>query len=141
MGFPKNQDYVNAAVHSYLAQEGKHNPFGKSSVPGQEWWSRIFKHHPELVQRKSQHLTKARAEAANSIDEWFSKVKSLFHSTKLQDFDEAEIAKCLWNCDDSGFCTAIASKMVLAKRGAKSVHEDARGSGRKYITVLCKCLY
>ena len=23
-GFPMNQDYVNAAVHSYLAQEGKH---------------------------------------------------------------------------------------------------------------------
>ena len=99
----------------------------------------FFKHHLELVQRKPQHLTKARTEAANPVDEWFSKVQSLFYSNKLQDFDEAEIAKRLWNCDDSGFCTAIASKMVLAKRGTKSVHEDATGSGRQYIIVLCKC--
>ena len=91
--------------------------------------------------RKSQHLTKARAEAANPeiLDKWFYKVQSLFCSTKLQDFDEAEIAKCLWNCDEAGFCAAVASKKLLVNQGAKSVREVAGGSGREYITVLSKC--
>ena len=68
-------------------------------------------------------------------------VQSLFSSTKLKDFDETEIAKCLWNCDETGFCIAVASKTVLAKQGAKAVHEVGGGSGREYITVLCKCLH
>ena len=41
-----------------------------------------------------------------------------------------------WNADVTGFCTAIASRKVLARRGAREVHETAGGSGRDYITVL-----
>ena len=143
LGFPMNSDYVNAALRDYLVKEGKPHPFGKSGAPGRNWWCSFLKRHPELAQRKPQHLTKARAEAANPevLDEWFSKVQSLFSSTKLQDLDETEIAKRLWNCDETGFCTAVASKTVLAKRGAKAVHEVGGGSGREYITVLCKCLH
>ena len=42
----------------------------------------------------------------------------------------------IWNCDETGFCTAVATKSVLAKRGSKNVHETGGGSGREYITVL-----
>lgn len=143
LGFPMNVDYVNAVVIDYLKQEGKPNPFGKSGVPGRDWWSRFFKRHPELVKRKPQHLTKTRAEANDPkvLDEWFAKVKSLFHSTKLEDFDEAKIAQRLWNCDETGFCTAVVSNKVLARWGAKIVHEVGGGSGREYITLLCKFVY
>ena len=110
-------DYVNGALCEYLVKKGKPNPFGISGAPGRDWWSRFLKRHPELAQRKPQHLTRARAEAANPevLDEWFLKVQSLFSFTKLQDFDETEIAKRLWNCDETGFCTAVAYKTVLAK--------------------------
>ena len=86
LGFPMNMDYVNGALCEYLVKKGKPNPFGKSGAPGRDWWSRFLKRHPELAQRKPQHLTKARTEAANPkvLDEWFSKVQSLFSSTKLQ---------------------------------------------------------
>ena len=53
----------------------------------------------------------------------------------LQQFEEHKIAEWLWNCDETGFCTAMASKKVLAKQGAKIMHEGG-GSGREYITVL-----
>ena len=69
------------------------------------------------------------------------KVQLLLSSTKLQDFDETEIAKRLWNCDETGFCIAVASKTVFAKRGEKAVHEVSGGSGKEYITVLCKYLH
>ena len=42
----------------------------------------------------------------------------------------------MWNSDEIGFCTAVAYKKVLAKRGSKEVHETAGGSGREYHTVL-----
>ena len=46
----------------------------------------------------------------------------------------------MWNCDESGFCTAVSSKKILAKRGEKEVHETMGGSGREHITILaCGC--
>ena len=42
----------------------------------------------------------------------------------------------LWNCEKSGFCLAAAADKVLAKRGARSVHETTGSSDRSYITVL-----
>ena len=92
-----------------------------------------------MCKRKPQHLTKARAEAADPrvLDEWFAKVKLLFRSTTLQDLNETEKAKHLWNCDGINFCTAGAFQ-VLAKQDTKTVREVGGGSGREYIAVLCK---
>ena len=42
LGFPLNKDYVNTVIHEYLAQEGKPSSFGKSGVPGKEWWSNFL---------------------------------------------------------------------------------------------------
>lgn len=47
-----------------------------------------------------------------------------------------DLASRLWNADETGFCTAMASHRVLARRGAREVHETAGGSGREYVTVL-----
>ena len=55
---------------------------------------------------------------------------------ELKMLDMPDLSKRLWNADETGFCTAVASQRVLAKRGAKDVHETAGGSGRDYITVL-----
>lgn len=61
----------------------------------------------------------------------------------MQDFikengleDLPDLASRIWNADETGFCTAVASKRVLARRGAREVHEVAGGSGREYHTVL-----
>ena len=41
----------------------------------------------------------------------------------------------LWNCDETGMATVVASTVVLARRGSKWVHETGGGSGREIITV------
>ena len=38
--------------------------------------------------------------------------------------------------DKTGFCTAVGSQRVLARRSLREVHETGGGSGRDYITVL-----
>ena len=55
---------------------------------------------------------------------------------KVQIADRGDLGSRLWNCDETGFCTAVSSRAVLAKRGSKAVHETGGGSGREYITVL-----
>lgn len=65
---------------------------------------------------------------------FFDRVKNLFNKTGL--FEAPGLASRIWNCDETEFCTAIASIAVLTRREAREVHETAGGSGRKYITVL-----
>jgi len=67
------------------------------------------------------------------LDAWFQKMEEFLQELKM--LDMPDLSKRLWNAE-TGFCTAVASQRVLAKRGAKDVHETAGGSGRDYITVL-----
>ena len=140
MGFPLNVYYVGTVIKDYLEQQGKQNPFGDTGMPGRDWWSRFLSRHSSLAQRRPQHLSKKRAQANDPIvlDEWFERVRKLFASSKLDKFESEAIAERLWNCDETGFCTAVASKQVLAKKGSKAVYEVGGGSGREYITVLGK---
>ena len=74
------------------------------------------------------------------FDESFRKTNKLFDDIGFKDMDEDDVRHRVWNCDESGFCTAVASKKILAKRGEKEVHETMGGSGREYITILaCGC--
>ena len=54
---------------------------------------------------------------------------------KLKITDKHDFGDRLWNCDESGVCTSVVSSMVLARRGAKWVHETTGGSGREITTI------
>ena len=62
--------------------------------------------------------------------------QELFEKHKLDKMSHSERGRRLWNCDETGICTAVASRKILTKRGAKNVHETGGGSGREYITIL-----
>jgi hypothetical protein len=68
------------------------------------------------------------------LDRWFQSLNEFLVKTDL--LKKSDLPSRLWNADETGFCTAVASTRVLATRGAKDVHETAGGSGREYITVL-----
>ena len=68
------------------------------------------------------------------VDVLIYQLKNLLEKTGLA--QATDLANRMWNCDETGFCTAVSSKSVLTRRGAKEVHETAGGSGREYITVL-----
>lgn len=137
MGFPLSKDYVEVVVRDYLrGQEGRGRSFGVSGIPGRSWWEGFLSRWPTLVQRKPQHLPKQRAQCATEevVSSFFTRVKNLFEKTGLS--SAPDLANRIWNCDETGFCTAVASKSVLCRRGAKQVHETAGGSGRDFITLL-----
>ena len=68
------------------------------------------------------------------LDHWFQTLREFLQKVDL--LEKTDLSSCLWNDDETGFCTAVASTRVLATRGAKDVHETAGGSGKDYITVL-----
>ena len=72
------------------------------------------------------------------MDEWFYKVEQVFTRAGLGSLPTEELHhyNIIWNCDESGFCTAVTSNKILAKRGEKDIHHTLGGSRRNFITVL-----
>ena len=133
MGFGMTRDMVGSIVVDYLSTVGRDNPF--NGQPGYKWWKGFLQRFPQLVDRKPQHLPKHRAIAGTeaTVQGFLAKVSDLLQSlnlTHLHDLNER-----LWNCDESGVCTSVASTTVLARRGAKWVHETTGGSGREVTTI------
>ena len=103
-------------VRDYLKdQEFRPNPF-KEGVPGRDWWSRFLKRwSSELSVRKPQHLPTHRAVSATVevLDSWFLRVRAVLEKAGLDTLPLYELQKYLWNCDETGFSTSVASKKSL----------------------------
>lgn len=131
---------VGEVVCQYLNDNDRSNPFSDKQ-PGRDWWEGFLKRwSKQLMERKTQHLSVKRALAANrqTISGWFDAVTTFFKKIGLvkRGRTSPTYAQRIWNCDETGFCLAVASDKVLATRGARSVHETIGGSNRSYITVL-----
>ena len=135
--FGLTREMVGNVVMDYLKDKGRQNPF-LNGKPGNDWWLGFMRRWPKLVERKPQHLPANCAMALTevAINAWISKVKSVIEEAGLKDLTTEELAKRMWNCDETAFATDVASKKILAKRGEKNVHETGGGSGREYIAVL-----
>ena len=92
----------------------------------------------QLSIRKPQHLPTNRANAATPevIGAWFDKFESVLQRIGLADMPLEELQHHIWNCDETGFCTAQVCQRIIAKRGDKAVQGTIGGSGREYFTVL-----
>ena len=137
IGFGLTREMVGNVVMDYLKDKGRQNPFAHGK-PGNDWWSGFMRRWPKLVERKPQHLPANRAMSLTevAINAWILKVKLVVEGAGLGDLTTEELAKRMWNCDETAFATDVASKRILARRGEKNVHETGGGSGREYITVL-----
>ena len=92
---------------------------------------------PQLRKRKPQHLAVSRAFSLTEgvVSEWLSKVSAIVTNAGLDELAAEELAIRMWNCDETACATDTASKKLLARRGAKQVHEVGGGSGREYISA------
>lgn len=63
LGFPLTKYHVSLAVMEYL-KDGERDSHFRDGIPGRDWWVGFFRRHPELVQRKPEHLPRNRAQAA-----------------------------------------------------------------------------
>ena len=139
MGFGLTKNLVGVVIHDYLKdQPARPNPF-QHGIPGRDWWRLFLKRwESQLSVRKPQHLPTSQATAATpeAIAAWFEKVESVLSTIGLADFPPNELEDYMWNCDETGFCSAQACHKILAKRGDKDVQDTLGGSGREYFTVL-----
>ena len=66
MGFGITRRLVKTIANNYIRENNIPTPF-RDGRPGKDWWQRFMKRWPSLTQRKPQHLSKSRAQAANNM--------------------------------------------------------------------------
>lgn len=138
LGYGLSREMVGEVISSFIADQKRQSPF-KDGVPGKDWWRGFLKRWPSLSERKPQHLSKRRADAANPevLESWFASVQSFLQKVELMKRNRTvpDYASRIWNCDETGFCLGATSKKILAKRGERCVHEVGGGSDHQFITV------
>lgn len=92
------------------------------------------KRHPDIVSRKTEHLSTCRekAEEPEVVERWFQLLDHVLTAEGVKDMPAQ-----IFNSDESGFVTDPKSGVVLARKGAKRVNQRIGGSGREQITVNC----
>ena len=138
MGFGMTKQLVETVVTDYI-RENIPTPF-TNGTPGKDWWQRFKKRWPTLAERKPQHLSKRRAEAANEVtmNAFFDALEEAFTKNGL-DISNPTCTQRLWNCDETAFSMSATSSKLLCKRGVSALHEVGGGSGREYTTVHVCC--
>ena len=91
-GFPLTRDFVKVALRDFLKARGRSNQF-TDGVPGRSWWGGFFRRHPELVERKPEHLPRERAQAAKPEVREHYKTNNTIHCPSMyhQEYERESI--------------------------------------------------
>ena len=134
-GFGLCRSDINGIIQSFLKFGKKPNPF-RDGVPGEGWWSAFMKCHPNLANRRPQHLQLVRAKALNPeiVQLWFNECLG----PVLANLDISAKPDHIYNVDESDFQLSWTPKCILTRRGHKTPQALLAGSVRENITVqLC----
>ena len=74
LGYGLTRAMVGDVISNYLTDLKRPSPF-KDGISGKDWWKHFLKRWPGLSERKPQHLSKMRADAANPKASWFARVR------------------------------------------------------------------
>ncbi|CAG8622265.1 3393_t:CDS:1, partial [Paraglomus occultum] len=130
LGFGLTRSGVNHCVMEIMRLNKRPHPFGENG-PGQDWWARFMRDHPELSFRITQELSEARAQKANAtvVKDRFEKLHQIIHEFSLT-------AAQIWNMDETGFVIIPKLEKVVARKGARQVHKIAHGNSHEHISVV-----
>lgn len=134
VGFPITSDVLRKAVFDYCELEKISHPF-TSGIAGKHWLKLFLKRNPNIANRKSQNLNEARAQKLNRfiVNDYFEKLKAVMQDNSLMQRPDK-----IYNLDEKGIRLCLhKSPKVLAKKGAKRVHQRGKEHGENVSIVGC----
>ena len=132
IGYGRTKEQILLVVQKLVIADKRPNPF-TDDRPGNKWWLRFLKRHPNLKMRIPENLEAYRAIACTKerLSKWYDDFQQF-----LQIHEIGDDARNFWNADESGFSLCPRSGKVLAEKNARDLYVVA-GSCKEQITTLC----
>lgn len=136
VGMPLTPNVLKRTVFSFCELNGVAHPFNPNKFAAGKKWLKLFLcRHPIISRRKSQNLNPARAQKLNRfiVNDHFEKLKTVMLEIGLMDKPQS-----IYNIDEKGNRLCLhKAQTVLAKRGARRVHNVASEHGENCTIVAC----
>ncbi|GFO48476.1 Jerky protein [Plakobranchus ocellatus] len=135
-GWGFTSEEIKDVVQEFVTKNKMQTPF-KDVCPGYDWLQNFLKRYPEIVQRKTEQFSNARARAEDPevLTHWFQLLDDVLVQAGIKDMPAQ-----IFNTDETGFVTDPKADIVLAARGSKRVNQSIGGSGRKQVTLTAQRL-
>ncbi|XP_064292277.1 uncharacterized protein LOC135309805 [Plodia interpunctella] len=133
-GFPISKQGLLESVSKIIAKTGIKTPF-KYGMPGDTWYQKFLKRHPEISIREPEGINNARAAITeNRIRHWFKDLRNYIMSIDAMDIFEDPDR--IFNGDETGFSLCPKSGKVLGPKGYKNLFIIKKNNEKENITVL-----
>ncbi|XP_050681505.1 uncharacterized protein LOC126976946 [Leptidea sinapis] len=133
-GFPLNKQDLLESVSKIIAKSGAKTPF-KDGKPGDTWYQKFLKRHPQISIREPEGINNARAVLTEKrIRCWFKDLREFIESIDAMDiFQDPDR---IFNGDETGFSLSPKSGKVLGPKGYKNLYVIKKNNEKENITVL-----
>ena len=132
-GFPLTSSMAMGFAWAVSIRSGTQDRFNADIEPGKHWWRSFCSRHPELSLHTADNLERSRANALTRdvVDSYFDCLK-----VTLEQYNLINAPRQLFNCDETFLPLNISCEKVVARRNAKHVYVQSRGTS-EHITLLC----
>ncbi|XP_020298407.1 uncharacterized protein LOC109862703 isoform X2 [Pseudomyrmex gracilis] len=131
-GFPIDKQHLLDTIQNIVQKTDRKTPF-TDGRPSKHWYSAFLRRNPELSERMSQNLTKARSEVSRkSFEDWYTEVGGYLEEKNLKDIDPSSV----FNLDESAFMLCAKSGRVLVSKGIKSVYNVCKSDKECYTALI-----
>ncbi|XP_039278790.1 uncharacterized protein LOC120350267 [Nilaparvata lugens] len=133
-GFPRKPDDLLNSVQQIVKATKKERPF-VDGRPGKKWYENFMRHHPQLVRKTPESLTKGRALITEElIRKWFRELEEY-----LDEIGQKDILKepdRILNGDETSFSMCPKTGKVIAPKGWRNLYDIKMGNEKETVTVL-----
>eukprot|EP00048_Salpingoeca_helianthica_P023969 m.28695 g.28695 ORF g.28695 m.28695 type:complete len:803 (-) comp9104_c0_seq1:299-2707(-) len=134
-GFPVTRQRASGALASFVRKNPDLElPFHKTRGPGKNWWDRLKRDHPDLVEKRPARLSGERARHC-------TKEVVAQHLARLADLDEYKHipAELIFNFDETQFnidSKASGRQRVFCQKASPAQRVGGRGEREEHVTLL-----
>jgi len=133
MGFPINKNILINTIQKIVSLATDVNTPFINGHPGRRWFEGFMRRHPEVSQKQSEYINRARGQITEGkIRGWFKETEELLE----ENIDVLQDPTRVFNMDETSFYLYPKGYLILAEKGIHVYNTSAKSDKENIITLI-----